>query len=1842
MKKALLPSLPSISTRCALAVRRMMLPILIVIGCLPPALRAQTQPYPAAPTNPTLSLSLIDNTHVGIQFTWTDNATDENGYEIDSFVQGSSGWGLFAYMPANSTNVSAVLSSNNLTAGANIAFRVRSLKGTFVSTSSFTPLTSWSAFATSSYVVWPDPSADTVSLNAPVITGATYPATNVLRLAWTDNTNSEYTQFVEAKDVTAGSSTFYVLGAADFNLKSFDFLNYLLPGHTYDLRMRAGSLSQRFSPPGSGYNATTAVYSYSPYSNVITTTAPGTLATPPASPTNLTVAAYNDGTNYRFSINWDDRSDTETHFEIQEKTTGDPDANYQSLGLLDGLSGQNKGIGIGIANGYNAGADKTFRVRAVTGQASDASLRLNSNWTNAAASVMNVFGAPSDVRLNSPNDDGKIELFWEDNATTEVGYDLEFRTGGTGSFTSLGKLSSPSYSRYQSDGGIGGFPPSTQVEFRLRAYQGTTPNFTYTAYSNTASAVTQPLSAPTNATLSQITKNSAHLSWTDHSLNETNYQVLFRITGSGSGFSLLQSGLPGSPDNVDGSGNHTPTSGGTLFTDLTGLTPGTSYDIVVRASYDYSNGTSIAGTNSATVVLATKDGFISNPYAPITLNVPFTYQATTSNPGLRTSWSFTGLPPGITFDSNTGILSGTPTSAGLYLATRTVLFSNGTTESETFSLRVLTPSGAPVIAASFPDQTLGLAGSFNVSLAGKFSDPDADSAVRLNTTLGSVDMILYNTLTPQTVANFMTYVTAGDYTDAAFHRSESNFVVQGGGYKPASSPDNFTEVIDRTAVQNEPGISNLTGTIAMAKLGGNPNSATNEFFFNLGNNSANLDNQNGGFTVFGRVATPSMSVVTAMAALPTKSYYINIAGQLRGPFDNWPMNVPGAAPSSMNIANIIKINSAASIPVLTYSITGNTNSSAVGAAISGANVTLTPLAVGSSTITVTATDLDGHPVTQSFLVTIVPASTNASLSNLTTTAGSLTPVFDSATLSYSAGTVANAVSSVTVTPTTADTTATIKVNNATVVSGSASPAVSLAVGLNTITTVVTAQDGTTTKTYTIDITRAVNPAEIALEEPAGTNLTDGVSSSAFGSVNVGSNIVKTYTIKNLGTGDLTGLAVTKDGPNASDFTVNTSGMNATVSAGGNTTFTVTFAPSVSGAKTAAIHVASNDSDENPFDIALAGNGVSAKAEMITPVSGSTLTSASVTFSWNIGTTATSYALWIGSSAGASDVYAGIEGTSLAKTVTVPDDGRTLYVTLWSLVNGAYQGNAYTYTAYTAPKAVKAQITSPVNGSTLASTALTLTWNAGVGVTQYVLWVGTTPGGYDLYAGVETLGTKAVTVPASGAKVYVTLYSLIKGSYQANYYQYVTAAPVKAQLTSPVDGATLSNGTLNLTWTTGTGVSRYYLFVGSSYGGYDLGVYDVGTATNRSVTVPTDGGPIYLTLWSLINGAFQSNSYWFLTAPPVSGSQPAALTSPTNTSVLTTAEVNFTWTAGVNASQYALWVGSSPDGYDLHASLEGTAQSKQVTLPTDGRRIYVTLHSLISGAWQSNSYYFTTLTTPPTQAAQITSPANGSVLTSGSLNLIWNVTGATSYALWVGSNPGAYDLYAGNEGTGTAKVVTVPTDGRPIYVTLYSLINGAYQQTSAWYSAQAATDVKAKLSAPAPNTTSLTAASTTFTWSIGSASQIALWIGSTPGGYDLLAGSEGTKTTETIQLPTDGRKIYVTLWSLIGGAYQGNSYYFTAATISPAKATMTTPAGNTTFTATSVTFNWNGGTNVTSYALWVSRKPGGYDVYASNEGGATSKTLALPADGGPIYVTLWSLINGSYQSSEYVYQTWLSP
>ena len=135
----------------------------------------------------------------------------------------------------------------------------------------------------------------------------------------------------------------------------------------------------------------------------------------------------------------------------------------------------------------------------------------------------------------------------------------------------------------------------------------------------------------------------------------------------------------------------------------------------------------------------------------------------------------------------------------------------------------------------------------------------------IETPLGNIEIELLEADAPKTVANFLNYVQNDRYNKTFIHRSVPGFIIQGGGF--AYIDDIVQSVESFAAVENEFKISNTRGTVAMAKIGDQPDSATSQWFINLADNSSNLDSQNGGFTVFARVIGDGMAVADAISQL---------------------------------------------------------------------------------------------------------------------------------------------------------------------------------------------------------------------------------------------------------------------------------------------------------------------------------------------------------------------------------------------------------------------------------------------------------------------------------------------------------------------------------------------------------------------------------------------------------------------------------------------------------------------------------------------------------------------------------------------------------------------------------------------------------------------------------------------------------------------------------------------------------------------------------------------------------------------------------------------------------------
>jgi cyclophilin family peptidyl-prolyl cis-trans isomerase len=176
----------------------------------------------------------------------------------------------------------------------------------------------------------------------------------------------------------------------------------------------------------------------------------------------------------------------------------------------------------------------------------------------------------------------------------------------------------------------------------------------------------------------------------------------------------------------------------------------------------------------------------------------------------------------------------------------------------------------------------GLAGLFTAMLLALPVITLAKTAL-IETSLGNIEIELLESDAPNTVANFLNYVENDRYNKTFIHRSMPGFIIQGGGFSfinnEASAVDTFS------SVDNEFKVSNTRGTVAMAKLGNQPDSATSQWFINLADNSANLDAQNGGFTVFARVIGDGIAVADAISNLPV----LDADGNNGSTFDNLPV-----------------------------------------------------------------------------------------------------------------------------------------------------------------------------------------------------------------------------------------------------------------------------------------------------------------------------------------------------------------------------------------------------------------------------------------------------------------------------------------------------------------------------------------------------------------------------------------------------------------------------------------------------------------------------------------------------------------------------------------------------------------------------------------------------------------------------------------------------------------------------------------------------------------------------------------------------------------------------------------
>ena len=137
--------------------------------------------------------------------------------------------------------------------------------------------------------------------------------------------------------------------------------------------------------------------------------------------------------------------------------------------------------------------------------------------------------------------------------------------------------------------------------------------------------------------------------------------------------------------------------------------------------------------------------------------------------------------------------------------------------------------------------------------------------ILIETTMGDIKLELEGKLAPITVGHFLELVDSGFYDGLIFHRVIPGFMAQAGGYTPGLDLKE-----DDASIPNESGngMSNVRGTIAMARTN-DPHSANTQFFINVADN-VRLDpgNNRWGYAVFGYVIE-GMEVVDEIVSVRT-------------------------------------------------------------------------------------------------------------------------------------------------------------------------------------------------------------------------------------------------------------------------------------------------------------------------------------------------------------------------------------------------------------------------------------------------------------------------------------------------------------------------------------------------------------------------------------------------------------------------------------------------------------------------------------------------------------------------------------------------------------------------------------------------------------------------------------------------------------------------------------------------------------------------------------------------------------------------------------------------------------
>ena len=491
------------------------------------------------------------------------------------------------------------------------------------------------------------------------------------------------------------------------------------------------------------------------------------------------------------------------------------------------------------------------------------------------------------------------------------------------------------------------------------------------------------------------------------------------------------------------------------------------------------------------------------------------------------------------------------------------------------------------------------------------------------------------------------------------------------------------------------------------------------------------------------------------------------------------------------------------------------------------------LSVGENVIRTVVTSQDGS-ATSTYTVKVTRAgSADASLSALSISSGTLSPGFGSGTTSYTA-TVANSVSSITVTPTRNQANATIAVNGTSVSSGSASGAISLSVGSNTVNVVVTAQNGTTTSTYAITVTRAA-PAASADATLSALSISSGTLSPEFAGGTTSYTASVAHSVA-------TGFTVSPTKSDSNATTVQYLG------ATGSTAFTGALSVGENVIRTLVI--AQNGTTTSTYTVTVTRAAASSDAGL----SGLNLSS---------GTLAPEFA------SGTSSYTAAVANSVSSITIT-PTKSDSNAATVQYL--GASGTTAFTGALSVGENIIRTVVTAQ-NGSTTSTYTVTITRAAPVIPENAITWndqgaTTASSGGSAIYTDGSSVATIPTTAPQKTGHTFIGWFTGATNGVQVTNGSVTPASPYGSVTFYAHWSVNRTNSVGTWAWTnqSSVGTANWHALATSADGSKLFAGVDGGGSLYRS----TDFG----VTWSVIAGTSGKN--WFSIASNIDGTKVVAV------------------------------------------------------------------------------------------------------------------------------------------------------------------------------------------------------------------------------------------------------------------------------------------------------------------------------------------------------------------------------